>query len=590
MATTADFRRELSKSGNSSITASRPATPRSRIERNAHVLLYTYAPFSRLVLPYFENVPDVEIRVVRAGLLDDETDGEEKDGHENRYRDQYDGKMSRQDNAELAVQLADWADVCVLAPASSGLIAKMLAGITDGLLLSILRVWDTSKNVVLVPEMSLCAWDHPLTEKHMRKMGKKWKWVEVLPPILWHRNAFDMAWNGFQELEQAVNEVVTPITIARDQARMSTMERTQIFARSKNMLPPELWSMVFEQLGDWEVAAAMGIYTTLPTPNEWLPYVPQGTAPTKSLEWSILTESFATIRSHLSSMSSPKSLSPLAIKLIFKFARTDILSYLSTSQKDIFWTTFGLTLLPTKASSVYGKPSILEWWRTSPTVLKKEYGPEAIDGASRAGFVDVLEWWRTSGLPLWYTERSLEYASAKGHVEVLEWWKMASQPQSQRSPSPDSHHHSNNKSASKQAIRALSLKVGKSILSAAQAGNTACLAWWDASGIPYSHSESVARIASTHGHVPILSLWHSLKGSKMIFDTTVLVGATKNGHVDVLEWWKRSGLRVEFKTCDIEEALEDAVAGREMVVREWWEANGLNLGVGTSEWMKVKVL
>ena len=78
----------------------------------------------------------------------------------------------------------------------------------------------------------------------------------------------------------------------------------------------------------------------------------------------------------------------------------------------------------------------------------------------------------------------------------------------------------------------------------------------------------------------------------MIFDCQVLVGPTKNGHDNVLEWWRRSGLRVEFKTCDIEEALEDAdpVSGAEGRVRRWWARNGLNLGVGTSEWMKTKVL
>jgi hypothetical protein len=134
------------------------------------------------------------------------------------------------------------------------------------------------------------------------------------------------------------------------------------------------------------------------------------------------------------------------------------------------------------------------------------------------------------------------------------------------------------------------MKIGKSVLLAAQYGRTAALEWWDKSGIPFSHAESVARIASTHGHVAVLDLWNRLKGSKLIFDNQVLVGATKNGHVDVLEWWRRSGLRVEFKTCDIEEALEDAVSGSEERVRQWWERNGLNLGVGTSEWMKVKVL
>ena len=47
---------------------------------------------------------------------------------------------------------------------------------------------------------------------------------------------------------------------------------------------------------------------------------------------------------------------------------------------------------------------------------------------------------------------------------------------------------------------------------------------------------------------------------------------------------------MEYKTCDIEEAMEDAVGSGEGVVREWWAANGLNLGVGTGEWMRVKVL
>ena len=70
----------------------------------------------------------------------------------------------------------------------------------------------------------------------------------------------------------------------------------------------------------------------------------------------------------------------------------------------------------------------------------------------------------------------------------------------------------------------------------------------------------------------------------MIFDNQVLVGATKNGHAGVLQWWKDAGtnhgLKVEYKTCDIEEAMEDAVGGGgEGEVREWWGRNGLNLGV-----------
>jgi len=117
------------------------------------------------------------------------------------------------------------------------------------------------------------------------------------------------------------------------------------------------------------------------------------------------------------------------------------------------------------------------------------------------------------------------------------------------------------------------------------------LSWWVNSNIPFQHEDLVAKLASNHGHVAVLDFWKSLRGEKMIFDNQVLVGATKNGHRDVLQWWKRSKLRVEYKTCDIEEALEDGVEGpRGEAVRRWWAENGLNLGVGTSEWMRTKLL
>lgn len=64
----------------------------------------------------------------------------------------------------------------------------------------------------------------------------------------------------------------------------------------------------------------------------------------------------------------------------------------------------------------------------------------------------------------------------------------------------------------------------------------------------------------------------------VIFGTEILVGPTKNSHVHVMEWWKNSGYQVEYKTCDIEEALEDS-SGES--IHTWWARNGLNLGMGT---------
>tara|TARA_R110002003_G_scaffold62_2_gene5570 strand:- start:25707 stop:26195 length:489 start_codon:yes stop_codon:yes gene_type:complete len=150
-------------------------------------------------------------------------------------------------------------------------------------------------------------------------------------------------------------------------------------------------------------------------------------------------------------------------------------------------------------------------------------------------------------------------------------------------------HHSHSPRLTHRDL--LKLKVGKSITYATQSGCLSAIQFWVDSGIPFSHEDTIAKIASTHGHTHILHYWRKLRGEKMLFDNQVLVGPTKMGHADVLEWWKRSGLRVEYKTCDIEEALEDGVEGEKGEgVRRWWALNGLNLGVGTSEWMRVKVL
>ncbi|KAI4102164.1 MAG: hypothetical protein L6R37_004529 [Teloschistes peruensis] len=501
--------------------------------------------------------------------------------------------------------LTEWADLLVVVCMRTSSMAGMLQGLEHSMLLQTLRCWSVSKKIAIIPAMSQPSWDNPMTRKHLSKIRRKWNWIRVLESFIWNpkegtRVAYER-WTGMQECMAALHNQIDLLMLGHDLVPEKAIRSSNLsssYTKSPK-LPSELWSIILECTGDWELAKTLGIYTNLPVPAEWQGFPSSvGCDFMPELEWTILTGSLQDIVRKFQFGGPPRSLSRLCVKLIFKFSRTDLLSYLEANHKDLFWSQFGHTLVPTKASVIFGQTGILDWWLQSPSFLTKEYNSDALDLASKAGYVHILQWWRDSRLLLRYTDAALEQASSQGHIDILHWWRNASH---------GSHRADNNQTASGQTkapngtnsdrrhasveMPPLRLKVGKSLIYAAQNGQAAVIRWWMSSGIPTVHEESVARAASANGHVNVLRLWKEIKGEKMQYDNQVLVGPTRNGHADVLEWWKTSGYRVEYKTCDIEEALEDSIGGqKETSIRNWWARSGLNLGVGTSEWMKVKVL
>ncbi|KAI0133571.1 hypothetical protein BJ170DRAFT_678514 [Xylariales sp. AK1849] len=459
---------------------------------------------------------------------------------------------------QTAYELVDWADILVLAPIDADHLAKMMSGISDTLLLEVLRAWDVSKKILLVPGMSVQMWENPMTKKQLSKIKRKWNWITVMSPILWHYDRVtplkrSVSWDGFNDLVGIIKNQAELLSLGHDvEAAAQQALHTADPSRVATVLPPEIWTLIFEYVGDWELARALDVYTNLPTPPEWrttrATLIDPFDVYLHELEWMILScPGSPTICQKLSE--APEGLrfvSSLAVKLIIKFSLTNVLTYLETNLSKVFWASFSSKLLPNKASGVYGRTDILDWWNTSPSCMKKEYDAEALDFASRMGYVHVLDWWLRSGLTLKYTETALESASAKGHLLVLEWWRDA---------------------AAKDDM--ILLKPGRSLLAAAQQGQTAILRWWESSGIPVAHSEGVPKIASANGHTVVLDAWRELKGDKLSFDSQVLVAPTRQGHVNVLEWWKQYARgeqdgdkrthRVEYKTCDIEEALEDSI-------------------------------
>lgn len=494
---------------------------------------------------------------------------------------------------QQASELVEWADLLVLAPINADTLAKMMCGIADTLLLEVLRGWDASKQILLVPGMTTHMWENPVTKRQMSKLHRKWNWIRLMPPILWHYDNKSnpkrvVEWDGFNEILGIIKNHAALLNMGHnvEVGMLPRTSSTSTSRRSRVMLPPEIWSMIFEFTNDWELATSLGIYTTLemPTTEGWRREPKDPNDPLQvfmhELEWKLLSADTDAVCKKLDE--APPSfhdLSALAVHLIFKFSLTGVLTYIESHFPHIFKCFDGRTI-PTKASAYYGRTEILDWWHKSPSFLEKQYDEEALNGASMRGFVHVLEWWRASRLPLRYSETAFEMASSKGHMAVLKWWKEASIQDS-----------------------SITLKPGRALLGAAQWGYTNVMRWWDEqSGVPVGHQDAVCKMASKWGQVEVLEFWRQLRGDdKLQFDNQILIEPTYHAHIPVLEWWRkyahgelpgmngRKGKRVEYKTMDVEEALEDSL-GDQTKVRRWWAENGLNLGLGTSEWMKIRSL
>ncbi|KAK9414471.1 putative Flavoprotein domain-containing protein [Seiridium unicorne] len=123
-------------------------------------------------------------------------------------------------NGILHIELRRWADVLVIAPLSANTMAKIVGGMADGIITSVVRAWDARgeldsdvgrdpvgaatkvdqgesegrhrkiKRIIVAPAMNTAMWRHPVTEKQIKVLREDWGvakdgkgngWFEVLP-------------------------------------------------------------------------------------------------------------------------------------------------------------------------------------------------------------------------------------------------------------------------------------------------------------------------------------------------------------------------------------------------------------------------
>lgn len=90
--------------------------------------------------------------------------------------------------------------------------------------------------------------------------------------------------------------------------------------------------------------------------------------------------------------------------------------------------------------------------------------------------------------------------------------------------------------------------------------------------IPLGSSELAIDFASMNGHLQVLQWW---KESKLRLEYTEdsMDVASQNGFTHILEWWKNSGLRLKYS----EKAMDLASIAGYVSVLEWWRKSNLPL-------------
>ncbi|KAK0454632.1 hypothetical protein EV421DRAFT_1887213 [Armillaria borealis] len=324
-------------------------------------------------------------------------------------------------------------------------------------------------------------------------------------------------------------------------------------------LPVEILADIMDHVGDWELSRAVGVPTSIPRPLEW--------SRASCTDHAMITGSLPLIRAVDPTVNPPTK---IGADLAVRFGYVHVLEFFLSHHHGIFLSIFKGDLIPVKASR-HGRINILSWWKHGfehhPDLVpppKPGSIADAIDGASRNGQIASLDWWMHCGHHMEYTEAALEYASSKNQIAVLQWWK---------------EQHERHK---------LPLKIGRVMDMASTAGHVEVLEWWATSQLDPKYDRHALQHASCHGKVEVLEWWLG-SGLPLIFDQDALTGATRHNRPEVLEWWNKSGLPIQYRMCDIEEALEDAIGGGENA-RQWWKHKGVDFNANDKEWMKLQNL
>ncbi|KZZ96949.1 phosphopantothenoylcysteine decarboxylase [Ascosphaera apis ARSEF 7405] len=127
----------------------------------------------------------------------------------------------------LHIELRRWAHCLLIAPLSANTLAKITMGLSDNLLLSVVRAWDWSRSatssgeliprprIFVAPAMNTVMWRHPITENQISVLEGDWGfkgeesqgWFTVIRPMQKALACGDVGDGAMEDWKKIVNVV-----------------------------------------------------------------------------------------------------------------------------------------------------------------------------------------------------------------------------------------------------------------------------------------------------------------------------------------------------------------------------------------------
>jgi phosphopantothenoylcysteine decarboxylase/phosphopantothenate--cysteine ligase len=90
-------------------------------------------------------------------------------------------------NEVVHINLAKWADVLVIAPATANIIGKITSGIADDLLTTVVMALPLEKKIVLAPAMNVEMWNNAINQNNISRLktiGSRYIFIDPVEGVL----------------------------------------------------------------------------------------------------------------------------------------------------------------------------------------------------------------------------------------------------------------------------------------------------------------------------------------------------------------------------------------------------------------------